>query len=182
MRNQDTWHNLTETCHGAEAHFLRQSANLEVVQRDFLRGLLAENAETKFGKAHGFASIANYDDYAACLPICSYEVYRPYIEAALGGAPSQLTTAQPLFVETTGGSTSGAKTIPYTQGALDGYWSAMRPWLANVIRRQSLQKGRVYFALSPAGRKRGQRMGVIPLGSPSPFAYFGSAALPIALV
>ncbi len=180
MRHQDTWHNLTETCHGAEAHFLRQCANLEVVQKEYLCSLLAENAETIFGRAHGFASIANYAEYAASVPISNYEVYVPYIEAALGGAPSQLTAATPLFVETTGGSTSGAKTIPYTQGALDGYWNAMRPWFANMIRRQSLREGRIYFALSPVGRKKGQRMGVLPLGSPWLFAYFGSAAADLA--
>lgn len=176
MRNQDAWRNLAETCRGADAHFLSQCANLEAVQRSFLRDLLAENAETRFGRRHGFAAVANYADYAASAPISGYDALAPYIEAMAGGEQAQLTEAAPLFVETTGGSTSGAKIIPYTQGGLDSYWSAIRPWLADLMRRRRLRQGRIYFALSPVGRTGSERIGVLPVGSPKRFAYFGSAA------
>ena len=75
MRNQDAWRSLAETCRGADAHFLSHCANLEDVQRTFLRDLLAENADTKFGRKHGFAEIANYAGYAASVPISDYDAF-----------------------------------------------------------------------------------------------------------
>jgi hypothetical protein len=153
-----------------------QCADIEDVQRTFLRDLIAENAETRFGTAHGFSAIESYAGYAQGVPIAPYEAFAPYIEATLAGEPAQLTKAAPHFVETTGGSTSGAKIIPYTQAGLDDYWCAIRAWLSDLIERRGLKEGRVYFALSPAGRASGVKYGVIPLGSPKRFAYFGSAA------
>jgi hypothetical protein len=176
VRNQDAWRSLAETCRGADGHFLAQCADLKGVQLAFLRGLLAENAETKFGRAHGFAAIAGYADYAASVPISRYEAFAPYIEAAVAGTPGQLTGQAPHFVETTGGSTSGAKIIPYTQAGLDSYWHAIRAWLSDLMQRRNLHHGRIYFALSPVGRSGSERIGVLPLGSPKRFAYFGSAA------
>ena len=176
MSNRDAWRNLAEICGGADARFLSQCAELETVQRDVLRRLLAENAETRFGERHGFASIADYAGYTASVPIARYEAFAPYIEATLEGEPAQLTTVAPFFVETTGGSTSGAKIIPYTQAGLDAYGSAIRAWLADLIGRRGLCEGRVYFALCPVGRASGRKYGVLPLGSPKRFAYFGTAA------
>jgi hypothetical protein len=178
VRNQDAWPNLAETCRGADAHFLSQCANLEAVQRTFLRDL-AENAERNSGRP-SIAAIANCADYAASVPVAPYEAFIPYIEGTLAGEPAQLTKIAPFFVETTGGSTSGPKIIPYTQGGLDAYWSAIRPWLADLLQRRNLREGRIYFALSPAGRASGRKAGVLPLGSPKRFAYFGSAATDLA--
>lgn len=176
MRIEDAWRNLAEICRGADAHFLAQCADLKGVQLAFLRTLLAENAETKFGRAHGFSTIADYGDYAASVPVSRYEAFVPYIEAAVAGVPGQLTDQAPHFVETTGGSTSGAKIVPYTQGGLDSYWHAIRAWLADLTERRNLRRGRIYFALSPVGRSGSERIGVLPIGSPKRFAYFGSAA------
>lgn len=176
MRNQDAWRSLAETCRGADAHFLTQCADVKNAQLAFLRSLLAENAETKFGRAHGFGAVRDYADYAASVPISRYEAFAPYIEAAVAGDPGQLTDQAAHFVETTGGSTSGAKVIPYTQAGLDAYWHAIRAWLADLTRRRNLHQGRIYFALSPVGRSASERIGVLPVGSPKRFAYFGSAA------
>ena len=176
MRNRDPWLELAEICHGADARFLSQCGDLEAVQREVLRSLLAENAGTKFGRDHGFAEIGSYADYANAVPIGRYEGFAPYIEATLNRKPAQLTAVAPFFVETTGGSTSGAKIIPYTQAGLDAYWSAIRAWLADLMGRRGLRDGRVYFALSPVGRSSGRTYGVLPLGSPKRFAYFGAAA------
>ena len=179
---QDAWHSLAGKCREADARFLSQCANLEAVQRNFLRSLLAENAHTKFGQSHGFTSIGDYEEFAASVPIARYDAFAPYIESILRGEPSQLTADAPFFVETTGGSTSGAKIIPYTQAGLDSYWDAIRAWLADLMRRRGLRQGRIYFALSPVGRKGDGRIGVLPLGSPKRFAYFGDAAPDLASI
>lgn len=176
MRNRDAWRSLAETCRGADAQFLSHCADLEHVQRTFLRDLLAANADTAFGREHGFAAIADYAGYAASIPISGYGAFAPYIEVVVAGAQRQLTESAPLFVETTGGSTSGAKIIPYTQAGLDSYWDAIRVWLADLMHRRGLKQGRVYFALSPVGRSGSETIGVLRVGSPKRFAYFGSAA------
>ncbi len=176
MSNQNAWHSLAEICHGADAHFLVQCDNLEAVQQEFLRGLLAENAETEFGRKHDFATISSYEEYAAHVRISLYDGFTPYIKAIISGERKQLTGAPPLFAEMTGGSTSGEKIIPYTQSGLDDYWSAIRAWLADLMQQRRIRQGRIYFALSPVGRSGIEKIGTLPLGSPKSFAYFGSAA------
>jgi GH3 auxin-responsive promoter len=177
---EEPWRELTVACRDADLRFVNLCAQLEGVQRAFLRDLLARSADTAFGQAHRFEKIADYSDFAASVPIGTYEAFAPFIDASLRGDARQLTTEPVLFVETTGGSTSGAKIIPYTAGALEAYARAMLPWLANLMRERRLFSGRIYFALSPAGRRSDAMIGTLRLGSPQRFAYFGAARGPLA--
>jgi hypothetical protein len=176
VRTDAVWAALTRTCGDADIRFAARCENPEQAQTDYLRELLSLNAETAFGLAYGFAKIADYSDYAEAVPISSYEGFAPFIRSLERGDECVLTAEAVTFVEQTGGSTGGSKIVPYTARALEDYAKAMSPWLSRLIRERGLRRGRIYFALSPAARTGEERIGVLRLGSPEAFAYFGNAA------
>ena len=49
-------------------------------QIDLLLRLLHRNRDTRFGREHAFAEIKSYADFAAAVPVQTYETLRPYIE------------------------------------------------------------------------------------------------------
>lgn len=150
------------------------------VQQRFLEDLLRRNRDTRFGSEHGFAEIATYADFAARIPLHTYESLAPYIAEIVAGASNVLTAEDPLFVEETGGSSGGAKVIPYTPASLASLHDALFPFYADLLdRRPGIKNGRAYFAISPVGREIHSRIGVIPLGSPDDSTYFGDAAIPM---
>ena len=51
----------------------------EQAQARVLRALLRDNADTVFGREHGFATIGSAAEYARQVPIRDYETLRPYI-------------------------------------------------------------------------------------------------------
>ncbi len=152
----------------------------EGVQQCFLSDLLLRNRDTKFGREHGFTGIATYADFAARIPLQTYEALAPYIAEITAGARNILTAEDPLFVEETGGSSGGAKVIPYTPASLASLHDALFPFYADLLdRRPGIKDGRAYFAISPVGREARSRVGMIPLGSPDDSTYFGDAAAPM---
>ena len=85
---------------------------LEIVQR---------NAQTEFGKAHGFSSIAGIADFQKAVPPQTYESLEPFIERVLRGEKNVLTADDPLMFATTSGTTGSAKYIPVTPSYLHEY-------------------------------------------------------------
>ena len=179
----EAWRIIRQACDGEADRLRRLCLDPEAVQRQFLAKLVEANARSRFGIEHGFAAIHSYDDYAKAVPIQPYAAFRPYIERAIEGASGELTSEPILFAELTGGSTGGSKIIPYTRSALRGYSRAVVPWMAGLLEQwPRVAGGRAYFALSPMGRSGDERIGVVPLGSPEQFDYFGDCGDSIAAV
>jgi hypothetical protein len=86
-------------------------------QQGLLDQILATNAETVFGKEHGFASVRGLDAYRAAVPIRHYEELAPWIERAALAEPAVLTKQDPIRFWKTTGTTSVPKKIPVTQSA-----------------------------------------------------------------
>lgn len=170
------WRRLEALWQGQTERLRILFQNPERVQLEILDALVRSNASTRFGADHGFDCIRTYEEFAAAVPIGTYEDHRPYIERLTAGSERELTSDPTLFVELTGGSTGGSKTIIFTSASLDAYGKALNPWLADLVERHPrVTEGRIYFSLSPAGRPAGSKIGSIPLGSPEQFEYFGEA-------
>jgi len=82
------------------------------VQRALLARIVRENRATTFGREHGFAHIASYEDYAQRVPVCEFEALRPYIEAEITRGEPALTAASPVRYVRTSGTTGKPKDIP----------------------------------------------------------------------
>lgn len=85
-------------------------------QQEFLLALIAQHADTAFGRDHGFGKIRTYEDYTAAVPIAGYEHVEPYMQRVMQGETSALLPAdqEPLMFSMTSGTTGKPKHIPVT--------------------------------------------------------------------
>ena len=89
------------------------------------RRLVRENQDTEYGRKYGFRNIHSYADYAARVPLSSYEDYEPYIERMLCFNQKGLLTAdEVVYYAHTSGTTGTSKMIPCTRRALDVFFTA----------------------------------------------------------
>lgn len=150
-------------------------ADPQRTQRRMLADILAANCGTLYGRRHGFARIGCYEDFARAVPVAAYEDLRPLIERTATGGHGLLTAEAVVCFEETGGSTGGAKSVPYTESLYAAFRRAVLPWLADLRRRRpQALTGRLFFIVSPAARERTHTEGGIPLGSGSDLDYFGT--------
>lgn len=169
----EAWARIADLTAATDAGFRAGLKDVETAQRRTLAGLVSANRSTVFGKDHRFAEIGSAETFRDLVPIADYATLLPYISRAIGGGDAVLTTEPIRFIEQTGGSSGGSKSIPYTDTGLRAFTDCLYPWLADLIRRRPrVTRGHSYFALSPVGRSLDQRIGAHRLGSPVPFAYF----------
>lgn len=91
----------------------RAAANPELSQRRLLADLLRASHRTVWGRANAFSSIASYDDYAAALPVASYETFRPWVMRMIAGEPDILCPGTvSRFAQSSGTSGARSKYIP----------------------------------------------------------------------
>ena len=148
---------------------------LEVRQTGWLHACLQRNADCEFGRCHGFADIDSVAEYQRRVPLCDYDSLREPIRRIADGAADVLFAGTALAFERTGGSSGGARLIPYTTESLLDFRCALLRWLHDVIHRYALRSGSAYWALSPATRPAETTPGGLPVGLPDG-AYFGAEA------
>jgi hypothetical protein len=78
-------------------------------QDRLLRQILETNADTEYGRHHGFGGITSFQQFQERVPIASYEDLEPYITAEMPGQPNQLTKDPPVLFTTTSGTTGNRK-------------------------------------------------------------------------
>ena len=88
------------------------------VQADLLQRILARNADTGFGRAHGFSRIAGVEDYRRAVPVQTYEELRPLIERQERTGERCLTREPPIYYHRTSGTVGSPKNIPLTASGL----------------------------------------------------------------
>jgi hypothetical protein len=160
-------------------------------QTVWLLDLLAQNAETRFGKRHRFGSIASVADYRSRVPIAPYEGLAEDIEALADGAQNVLTAEPVIAFEETAGTTAGRKLIPYTRTGLADIEAAILPWLQGLAdAHPAIVGGAVYWSAGPIGRRPARTRGGAPIGFASDAGYVsapvasalcGIAAVPMEL-
>lgn len=141
----------------------------EAIEQRWLAELLERNAGSAYLRR--FGSPTNLQAYREQVPPTDYEALAPWLERVVAGEPDVLFRGRPRAYERTGGSSGGAKLIPYTTAGLLDFEAALGPWLADAVSRHALS-GSVYLATSPATRPA-ERIGDVPLGLPDG-AYLGA--------
>ena len=87
-------------------------------QNALLARILRENRSTTFGRGHGFAAMAGYEDYANAVPVREFEALRPFIDAEIERGEHALTRERPRQYMRTSGSTGRPKDVPLTDSHL----------------------------------------------------------------
>lgn len=109
---------FTETIDGQLAAMCQNAKN---INEENLQKILADNALTQFGKAHGFSSLQGIKMYRNAVPITTYEDYAKDIEKMLSGGKNLLTAYPVAGFCRTSGTTGNSKYIPLTYTALGKY-------------------------------------------------------------
>jgi hypothetical protein len=165
---------------GSAARFRALLPRAAETQKRRLLALLRRNADTEFGRRHGFASIRDEEGYRARVPVASYDDLRPAIERMAAGEPEVLASGRVMAFEETGGSGGGAKLIPCTEETLAAFRRALLPWLDDLAAAHpAIARGRAYWAISPAARAPRRTSGGAPIGLASDAAYFGERLAPL---
>lgn len=99
----------------AERHrLIRAFRDPAARQWDVLTDLLQFNADTDFGRRHGFARIRTLAEFQRAVPIRDYTALSPWIERMAEGERNVLTADEPVVYFTSSGSTGAHKKIPVT--------------------------------------------------------------------
>lgn len=142
-------------------------------QMKILHHVLASNRRSRFGRAHGFASINDYSDFVQRVPMSEYEDVHNDIERIRQGDREVLTCDDVEFLEPTGGSSGPSKLIPYTKSLKRQIARAANPWIRDLLaHRAELRNGRAYWAVSPPVRLSEDRPSKVPVGAPHDLDYF----------
>jgi GH3 auxin-responsive promoter len=170
------WLTLSTLRHEAR-QFDRALADPERSQRRILFDLLRRNANTCYGRTHGFPSIQGVADYQEHVPVVSYDDLAPWIERVKAGEPGVLSSEQTLIFEKSSGSASAAKYIPYTFTLQAQFHAALAPWITDLYRSfPGLDRGSAYWLITPMSRDREVTNAGIPVGFENDCDYFGSAS------
>jgi hypothetical protein len=138
---------------------------------DWLASMLERNSGCEYLRRHGSPRTAQA--FRADVPTVSYDELRPWIETMERGRADVLFAGRPIAFERTGGSSGGAKLIPYSATGLADFQRAILPWLHGIVGRFGIT-GSAYFSISPATRAAEAIIG-IPVGL-ADGAYLGDAA------
>ena len=158
----------------ARARFERALRDCEAAQSKRLRMLVASNADSAYGRAHRFDSIASVRQWQERVPVVGYDELQPWVLRAAHGEPSVLTTAPVRVFERTSGSTAANKLVPYTSALLDEFAAATRPWLHDLYASCPGLRGTTsYWSISPATRQPERTAGGVPVGFADDTEYFG---------
>ncbi len=81
------------------------------VQRRTLRRIVTSNANSEFGRTHGFEYIDDYEAYTRLVPAGDYECFRPWINRSLAEQCNLLACVDIYRVSATSGTTGRPKQI-----------------------------------------------------------------------
>jgi hypothetical protein len=129
---------------------LNAARDPRAAQARALADILATNATTAFGRAHGFATLRDADAFRRAVPIADYEALRPWIDRQIAGELA-VTAEKPLMYARTSGTTAEPKRLPVTARTLDQMKRAQRAMAYVQHRACPMFAGRV---LALAGAKR----------------------------
>src|SRR5512138_1069978 len=96
--------------------FERALAEPAAAQDAVRRRILDENRDTEYGRTHGFATVAGYEDFAAALPIVSYEDIEPLMLRMIEGARDVLVARPVVYFGVSSGTTGRPKYVPIHPG------------------------------------------------------------------
>ena len=151
-------------------------ADPAATQEGILKHYLRANADTTFGRTHGFSLIRSVDEYQARVPLASYCDFSQSIDDISAGKQAVLTRDRVRSLGLSSGSVSAAKRIPYTRRLQREFCRAIAPWVVDLYRgRPHLVLGCSYWSITPVVRDPTPHPGVIPVGFEEDGEYLGAA-------
>jgi len=125
-------------------------------QERALLSSVAANAQTRYGRDHGFARIRSISDFQDAVPINTYEDLRPYVDMVVEGSdPHALTSDAVEMFTSTSGTTSQPKLIPVTVSGRRAERRVKDIWMAKLLAdHPSALAGKVFYLFNKAEEYR----------------------------
>jgi len=140
-------------------------------QTRLLMDIVRRNADTEYGRRHGFGDVKSVEDYQRRVPLITYEDIKGDVTRVTEGARNVLSAEDPVMFAQTSGTTGDPKFIPVTpsdQG--QAHSDQMRTWLYTARRdHPTIFDGKVVSLVSPA--VEGHAPCGLPFGSTSGHIY-----------
>ena len=169
------WSDIRSGVAGKRDRLVESLKRPDETQLQLLRRIIDRNRDSEFGKRYDFRSVRTIDDYQRRVPLHDYDDFRADIDRMMAGEKNVLVADDVQLFETTGGSTGGSKSLPFTDASLKAIRRAVLPWLDDLITsRPGISRGKAYWSISPAVRQQSQTSGGIPIGITNDAAYFGA--------
>jgi hypothetical protein len=128
------------------------------IQKQVLLSYLHRNADTAFGRLHGFSEIRTVEELQERVPLATYADFEPWIDRIAAGEKRVLTSSPVKALEVTSGSSSAAKRIPYTADLQREIRRAVAPWIFDLYRdRPRLAPGCAYWSITPLALEEEER-------------------------
>ncbi|MFN3167294.1 MAG: GH3 auxin-responsive promoter family protein [Phycisphaeraceae bacterium] len=135
----------------AEKRYRRALRRPADAQRALLLALIAEHADTAFGRDHGFDQIDSIDAFQRRVPLGDYATHEPYIARVRRGERRVLTADPVTHLIPTSGSSGGRKLVPHTRALQAQFDDALGPWVRDLFRQfPGAAGGKAYWSVSPA--------------------------------
>jgi len=143
-------------------------------QRQVLRRILRQNADSDIGRKYDFASIDSVSAYQDRVPLTTHADWEASIDRIAAGEDGVLTSEPVRLLEPTSGSTAATKWIPYTDALQDEFQRAVAPWILDLfLHHPQLLTGSAYWSVSPVGDRPKQTSGGVPVGFADDSDYLG---------
>ncbi len=152
------------------------AGDLRRAQARLLGRILARNAASEFGGAHGFGRLRGVGDYVREVPLSTWDDHADAVARIAAGATGVLTAEPVRLLEPSSGSTAATKLVPYTAGLRADFARGIRPWLHDLYRSfPGVRAGRAYWSVTPAV-SRPAAAGGVPVGFDEDADYLGPVA------
>lgn len=149
------------------------------IQRQRLLRLISAQANTTFGRAHGFSTIHDAHQFRERVPLQSWNDVAPWVARLSAGEQGVLTRERVTRLIPTGGSSGGAKYIPWTAGLAREFQAAIAPWVVDLhATYPASAAGPAYWSVSPLTDSTTQT-GALPVGFEDDSAYVGGLLRPL---
>lgn len=135
---------------GSWRAFMATLASPERAQTGVLRAIMARNAETAFGRRHGFAKVRTWSDFRAAIDVQTYDTLEPWIMTQAMGGELTVSPETPILYARTSGTTGKPKYVPLTRRGLAAQRTLQSLFAYAQYRGTGIYRGRILGIGSPA--------------------------------
>ncbi len=154
--------------------FMGACSSPDKIQQTVLLDIVRRNAQTEFGKMHGFETIRSIEDFRRQVPVSDWEVYAPYAKRMEEGETDLLFAGKPTHFVATSGTTGRSKLLPEsTQGSLAK--SVVSRVRIAMLAQMAPELATGFFIPLSSVASIGKTAGGIPFGFASGFSLAGTS-------